>query len=139
VPEIKVDENTATAEVKVHTTALIDDLGHLKSTEVSSATIVPKFGFAKESGQWRVSATPDLTIIGQVFDVVFKHYALYFFYSQSHYLVPDVRWFPSRASTATRLVGGLITGPDAWFGISVFNPIPKGTKLAIDAVTISNG
>ena len=136
-PEISVEGTSAV--VTVQSTAVIDAGGRM-SLLLSGNNREYSFGFVKEGGQWRINKAPNLTIVSRpVFDVVFKSYALYFLDSQKHYLVPDTRWFPSRASTATRLVNGLIAGPAPWLGDSLYNPIPAGTKLAVDAVTVSNG
>jgi len=138
-PEINVSEENSSALVSVHSAAMIDAAGRM-TLSLENADHLYSFGFVKEDGQWRISQAPNLTIVSRpVFDVVFKSYALYFFDSQRQYLVPDLRWFPSRASTATRLVNGLIEGPDLWLGDSVVNVIPDGTKLAVDAVTVTNG
>ncbi len=139
LPDVSVDEANNRASVQVHPTAFVDEGGRL-SVATAESTNKYEFGFVREAGQWRIGRAPNLTIVSRpVFDVVFKNFALYFFDSQHRYLVPDVRWFPSRASTATRLVNGLIAGPDSWLQSAVKNPLPKGTKLAIDAVTISAG
>ena len=138
-PEITVDDAKNQATVQVNASAFIDEAGRLRTTE-GAAKHSYEFGFAREDGQWRINSAPNLTIISRpVFDVVFKDFSLYFFDSQKHYLVPDVRWFPSRASTATRLVNALIAGPDEWLSGAARNALPSGTKLAIDAVTITDG
>jgi hypothetical protein len=74
-----------------------------------------------------------------VFDVIFKAYAIYFFDNQQRHLVPDVRWFPSRASTSTRLVSALLGGPSEWLEDSVKTAIPAGTKLSLSTVTVADG
>jgi len=138
-PEVTVDSANNLAHVQVHATAQIDEGGRLtKIAAVSNNTY--DYSFTREGGQWRINGAPNLTIISRpVFDVVFKDFSLYFFDSQKRYLVPDVRWFPSRASTATRLVNALIAGPDSWLLGAAKNALPAGTKLAIDAVTITDG
>ena len=139
LPDVVVDQPGNRATVKVHATAFIDSGGRL-TTPPASSIITYSFDFVREGGEWRISKAPNLTIVSRpVFDVVFKDFALYFFDSQQRYLVPDMRWLPSRASTATRLVNGLIAGPDSWLQGAVKNPLPKGTRLAIDAVTITDG
>ncbi len=139
LPDVTVDAANNRASVLVHPSAFVDEGGRL-SVASSESSNEYNFGFVREAGQWRIAKAPNLTIVSRpVFDVVFKNFALFFFDSQNRYLVPDVRWFPSRASTATRLVNGLIAGPDSWLQSAVKNPMPKGTKLAIDAVTISDG
>lgn len=96
--------------------------------------------FVNEAGQWRIDSAPNQTIlIRPNFKVIFKPYSLYFFDPSLSYLVPDVRWFPSRASTGTRLMNALLKGPTDWLKPAVVNVIPRGTKLNINAVTVENG
>ena len=138
-PEIIVDSANNSAKVLVSVSALVDKGGRL-STEAAGAKTTYEYSFVKEDDQWRISSAPNLTLVSKpVFDVVFKSFSLYFFDAQRRFLVPDVRWFPSRASTATRLVNALIAGPDPWIAGAATNSVPTGTKLAIDAVTITDG
>lgn len=96
--------------------------------------------FVRSAGQWRIDAAPNQTIvIGPNFKVLFRSYSLYFFDPSLKYLVPDVRWFPSRASTGTRLMNALLKGPTDWLKPAVVNVIPLGTKLNINSVTVENG
>lgn len=68
----------------------------------------------KEGKNWRISKAPNLTVvIAPVFDVIFRSYSLYFFDRAMQNLVPDVRWFPSRASTTTLVMNALLDGPVA--------------------------
>jgi hypothetical protein len=96
--------------------------------------------FVKTAGQWRISAAPNqTTIIRPNFKVLFRSYSLYFFDPSLTYLVPEVRWFPSRASTGTRLMNSLLKGPSDWLKPAVVNVIPIGTKLNINSVTVEDG
>lgn len=127
------------AEVSIETMAKVNADGQYMALE-SGASRLLDFKFVKENGQWRISEAPNLTvIIKPVFDVIFRSYSLYFFDNQFRYLVPDLRWFPSRASTGTRLVNALLKGPSDWLEGAVQSALPKGTKLATDSVTVVNG
>jgi len=96
--------------------------------------------FVQSAGEWRIDSAPNQTILSQPnFKVIFRSYSLYFFEPSLNYLVPDVRWFPSRASTGTRLMNALLKGPTDWLKPAVVNVIPAGTKLNINAVTVENG
>ncbi len=96
--------------------------------------------FVQSAGEWRIDSAPNQTILSQPnFKVIFRSYSLYFFEPSLNYLVPDVRWFPSRASTGTRLMNALLKGPTDWLKPAVVNVIPVGTKLNINAVTVENG
>jgi hypothetical protein len=127
------------AEVSVETMAKVNADGQYVALPSGSSQLLD-FEFVKENGQWRISQAPNLTvIIKPVFDVIFRSYSLYFFDNQFRYLVPDLRWFPSRASTGTRLVNALLKGPSDWLDGAVQSALPKGTKLATDSVTVVNG
>lgn len=127
------------ASVAVPVSVSIDERGEYQIAKPDQTEIF-KFDFIKEHGQWRISDAPDLTmVIRPVFDVIFKAYSIYFYDNQSKYLVPDVRWFPSRASTSTRLVAALLKGPSPWLAKTVHSAIPEGTTLNLNTVTIAEG
>jgi hypothetical protein len=99
-----------------------------------------EFRLLQENGQWRISSAPDLTsLLSPNFSVLFKAVPVYFWDKSFSYLVPDLRWFPTRASLATRLANALISGPNGWLAPAVQNILLPGTKLNINSVTIDNG
>ena len=125
-----------TATVNIAVSATVDADGHYR-VEPSGTQRVLNYSFAKVKGQWRISSAPNaVVLIRPVFDVIYHAYSLYFFDHGFNYLVPDLRWFPSRTSTATRLVAAVIQGPSTWLSGAVETTMPVGTKLAIDAVTV---
>lgn len=127
------------AEVSVEVLAKVNADGQYEALAAGASQLLD-FKFTKENGEWRISEAPNLTVvIKPVFDVIFRSYALYFFDNQFRYLVPDLRWFPSRASTGTRLVNALLKGPSDWLDGAVQSALPGGTKLATDSVTVVNG
>jgi hypothetical protein len=127
------------ATVVVPVTARINSRGEYQAVPTGSTETL-RIKMTKESGEWRITSAPNLTsVIRPVFDVVFKAYALYFYDNQVKHLVPDVRWFPSRASTSTRLVTGLLGGPSEWLSGAVKSAIPSGTKLSLSTVTVADG
>ena len=94
----------------------------------------------RENGQWRIASAPNLTVVtSPVFSVVFNAFQVYFYNNTQNALVSDLRWFPSRASTGTKLVNALLAGPSAQLAQGVVSSIPPGTKLTIDAVNIQDG
>ncbi len=98
------------------------------------------FRLLQENGQWRISSAPNLTILlGPNFSVLFKAIPIYFWDKSFSYLVPDVRWFPIRASLATRVTNALLSGPSQWLVPAVQNIFPSGTKLNINSVTVDGG
>ena len=99
-----------------------------------------RFQLAREDGEWRITSAPNLTVVTlPVFTVVFSALPIYFLDTNSTQLVPDLRWFPSRASTATRLVNAVLAGPADWLKETVVSAIPTGTALTVNAVRIVEG
>ena len=127
------------ASVTVTASAQVDEQGKYESlTNGTRETF--NYLLEKEGGQWRIAEAPNVTmIIRPVFDAVFREYSIYFFDNQQKYLIPDVRWFPARASTSTRLVAAMLKGPSDWLVGAVRSPIPEGTKLSLSTVSVSDG
>ena len=127
------------ASVDLQVQATVDSDGHFKVLDAGSTRFL-KFIMVRENGEWRISSAPDLTIlIRPVFDVIFRSYSIYFFDTQKTHLVPDLRWFPSRASTATRMVNAMLKGPSAWLAGAVSSAFPQGTALSLNSVTVADG
>ncbi|CAB4570724.1 unannotated protein [freshwater metagenome] len=98
------------------------------------------FSFVNEEGEWRIASAPPGVLLERItFDQVFGQQVLYFFDPTFTLLVPDVRYFPSRASTPTRIMKALLAGPSAWLGQSgaVVSAFPPGTQLVADTVPIT--
>lgn len=128
-------QNIATVEVGVQ--ASVDSLGHYSRLPEGTKRVLD-YAFVKQNGQWRISAAPNVTVLLRpVFDVIFRNYSVYFWNTNRTQLIPDLRWFPARASTATRLVTALLQGPSQWLE-NTSNAAPKDTELAIDSVTVVN-
>ncbi len=128
-----------TAAVSINVAATVDADGHYQAN-AQPVTRILDFKLVQVHGQWRISEAPNaIVLIRPVFDVIFHSYSVYFFDHSYNYLVPDLRWFPSRASTATRLVTALLAGPSPWLAGAVETTMPLDTKLAIDAVTVEKG
>lgn len=137
-PTITLTDNDS-ASVIVPISATINERGQYQAVPVGTTRTI-EVGFERQGSEWRINQAPNLTmVIRPVFDVVFKAYAVYFFDNQQKHLVPDVRWFPSRASTSTRLVNALIGGPSEWMQPAVRTAIPLGTRLTLSSVTVANG
>ena len=137
-PTISFNESNE-ASVNVQVQATVDADGHFKVLDAGSTRFL-KFKMIRENGEWRISSAPDLTVlIRPVFDVIFRSYSIYFFDSQKTHLVPDLRWFPSRASTATRMVNAMLKGPSDWLANAVTSAFPQGTALSLNSVTVADG
>ncbi|MET0932998.1 MAG: GerMN domain-containing protein [Mycetocola sp.] len=95
------------------------------------------YSFTRVKDEWRISVAPDRVILdSQRFDDVFSSYALTFFDPSWTYLVPDLRWFPSRTSTGTRIVKALLDGPSPLLAGAVTTAFPEGTTLTRAAVPV---
>lgn len=131
------DATSAVAEIKV--SATIDAQGIYQAQPEGTKRYL-NFKLAQQNGEWRISAAPNLTVlIRPNFTVLFKPYQLYFFDTGHRTLVPDVRWFPSRTSTATHLVQSLLAGPQTWMAPALARDFPAETTLSIDSVTVVDG
>jgi len=127
------------ASVTVQVQASVDADGHYQVMDSGTVRALT-FGMVRENGEWRISRAPNLTIlIRPVFDVIFRSYSIYFYDQPMQHLVPDLRWFPSRASTATRMVNALLKGPSDWLKPAVSSAIPAGTALSLNSVTVAEG
>ncbi|PJJ61684.1 GerMN domain-containing protein [Compostimonas suwonensis] len=113
----------------VTATAIVNEFGEYSEGEVKPVPL--EYSFEQVDGQWRIGKAPDGTVIDQsAFRTVFRAHPVYFFDPGFSFLVPDLRWFPSRASTATRIVQALLEGPADWLAPGVVTAFPPGTALA---------
>jgi hypothetical protein len=93
--------------------AQVDADGRYSESPLAAQSMA--YSFVQEDGEWRISAAPDGIVLSQgSFDLVFTEQPLYFFDPSYRYLVPDVRWFPSRPTVAVRTVRALLQGPVNW-------------------------
>jgi hypothetical protein len=124
--------------LKVKFDARVTSDGNYLSEPGSSRIL--EFRLLQEDGQWRIASAPDLTaLLAPNYMVLFKAVPVYFWDKSFSYLVPDVRWFPTRASLPTKLTNALISGPTSWLAPAVQNIVPAGTKLNINSVTVDAG
>lgn len=137
--QTQVLSNTGTRiRLNVQFDARVSAEGNYLSEPGSSRIL--EFRLLQEDGQWRIASAPDLTaLLAPNYSVLFKAVPVYFWDKSFSYLVPDVRWFPTRASLPTKLTNALISGPSAWLAPAVQNVLPVGTKLNINSVTIDAG
>lgn len=132
-----LDDNSASVLVRI--SARINARGEYEALPLGTTRLV-EVQFEQNGASWRINSAPNLTmVIRPVFDVIFQEYSIYFFDQEKKHLVPDVRWFPLRASTSTRLVSALLDGPSAWLENAVESAIPRGTRLTINSVTVADG
>ncbi|WP_170116372.1 LpqB family beta-propeller domain-containing protein [Rathayibacter caricis] len=135
-------QSASTLTLSITPVAEVDATGVY--TEVSSTTALSlDYGFVQEDGEWRISAPPSGVVIDRTtFEQVFSTHALYYFDPSYTYLVPDLRWFASRAdsSTSTTIVTELLRGPTPWLSDSgaVASAFPTGTALAAETVPVES-
>ncbi len=129
-----------TLQISISVSAEVDATGRYTSYNNPQSKPL-QFSFVKDtSGQWRISAAPDGTILtpGR-FSSIFQSYPLYFFDPSFQYLVPDRRWFASTRPIATLIVKGLLAGPSDWLsGGVLLSAFPTGTQL-VGTPTIESG
>jgi hypothetical protein len=98
------------------------------------------FSFQLENGEWRISAAADGIVLSELsFSAAFTQTSLYFFDPNYAYLVPDVRWFPSRATAPVRIVRALLNGPASWLQQVVLSSFPVATALGTNTVRVDSG
>jgi hypothetical protein len=121
------------------TSASVDADGRYRESAPASATL--QFSFVQEGKQWRISqAPPGIVLSENNFPQVFGEYPLFFFDPTNTFLVPDVRWFPTRSSTPNRIVASLLNGQSPWLSGGVLvSAFPPGTRLGDGLVDISSG
>ncbi|KQQ50330.1 LpqB family beta-propeller domain-containing protein [Plantibacter sp. Leaf314] len=126
-------------QLTVSPVAAVDDRGEYRES-ANSSPLSWTYGFIQVRGEWRIaSAPPGIVLEASTFADVFAAYSLSYFDPSYSRLVPDQRWFPSRASTATRIVGALLDGPAEWLKGAVATAFPEGTSLTSDAVPVEAG
>ena len=130
--------NDSLQVVQLTVGARVDDQGRYENLDAQQTSL--RFQLVEEDGEWRIASAPNLTVVTMpVFSVVFNPLPIYFLNGSSTQLVPDVRWFPTRTSTPTRLVNALLAGPSPWMDQIVSSAIPTGTGLTVNAVRVEGG
>lgn len=139
VPDVTKEATATTVRLGLQQNASVDETGAYTGYPVNRAAELP-FALAKnKNGQWRISSAPD----GIVLDAdsfaaadVFAPYPLQYFDPTWTYLVPDVRWFPKRENTASRIVQSLVGGkPSPWLANGVRTAFTGDVALARSTVT----
>jgi hypothetical protein len=106
--------------------------------ETPPVTTTLDFSFSRAGGEWRISKAPNGIVLSESsFNLVFRERALYFFDPSYTYLVPDVRWFPSRSTVAVRIGSALVAGPTSWLAPGVLTAFPEATT--VNSVTVTSG
>lgn len=127
-----------TLDYGVLTKASVNSFG-LYREDRDQATQRLTFEFEQIDGQWRISSLADGTVLSRDnFDAAFDAHALYFFDPSYSYLIPDLRWFPTRSNVPNRLVSALLGGQASWLQQgATLTAFPQGTQLATPVVVSS--
>jgi len=128
----RVDDTTLTYTVTV--TAEVDGLGRYSAAAEGPQELAP-FRFVEEEGEWRIAELQDGILISQqAFPSAFSPHAVYYYDAAFQNLVPDLRWFPTRAELPTRVVRAVLDAPTSWLEGAVVSAVPEGTALAAPVV-----
>jgi hypothetical protein len=132
-------ESETQLSYSLSTSASVDRDGRYRESSPASASL--PFTFVREDDQWRIGLAPDGIVLSQNnFPRVFGEYPLYYLDPTSQFLVPDVRWFPTRSSTPNRIVTSLLAGQSSWLSGGVLvSAFPTGTRLGDGLVEIASG
>lgn len=128
-------------QVTVTAVAKIDESGRYREVPPGS-TATATFGLSRATGEWRIEL-PDngfgLWINTDDFSRVFGSFAIHYPAIGSRTLVPDVRWFPVGPRLVTVLARAQLAGVPGYLKGSVETGFPDGVKLALDAVSVTDG
>ncbi|MGN8024927.1 LpqB family beta-propeller domain-containing protein [Microbacterium sp. 22242] len=138
-PDADKQAKSTTVRLGLRPAATVDENGNY-STSTASGSAEFSFALSKDSdGQWRISSAPDgIVLDAQSFadGDVLAPYTLQYFDPTWTYLVPDVRWFPKRENTASRIVQSLVSGkPSPWLANGVRTAFTGDVALARSTVT----
>lgn len=132
------DDTTLTYSVPI--TASVDNVGRYTTSDSATAQTLPPFEFVQQAGEWRIAELGDGILISQqAFPSAFSQHTLYYYDLGFRNLVPDLRWFPTRAEVPTRIVRALLEPPTSWLREATVSAVPEGTQLAAAPVDIEGG
>lgn len=133
------EEEASTAEVRVRLEQVASVDGTGAYSAASGQAEMPSFQLQRGAGgEWRIAEAPDGIVLDAVsFPQVFRAHALKYFDPGWERLVPDVRWFPRRATIVTSITQALIEGePTAWLAPGVRDAFPADV-IARGAVPVT--
>lgn len=139
-PKKEQHSSDDTVQVITHSVAEVDSTGHY--FERSKETVTDFKLRLNQDGEWRISEAPDgIVVPDHLFKQLFSAHKLYFYDSSFRFLVPDLRWYPTRySSRLTQIISSLLDGPSEFLSNGVlFSAFPEETHLAIDSVVVTDG
>lgn len=99
-------------------------------------------GITQVTGEWRLTLPRDgfgIWLDARGFEQLYVSSPIHFVNRTGRELVPDQRWFRNSRSLATSVVRAQLGPVPAYLQGAVRTAVPPGTKLAVDAVPISQG
>ncbi|MFV0435567.1 MAG: LpqB family beta-propeller domain-containing protein [Leucobacter sp.] len=119
-------------------TAKVDAEGSMLPVQPGPNTEL-RFEFERVGEEWRISSAPAGIILDSaIFSTIWSPHQLYFI-GPGDYLVPDTRWFLTRAALPTEIVGALLEGPVESMRDVVRSGFPSGAALASKSVPVTDG
>lgn len=118
--------------------AEVEPNGRLLPTEAGESTEL-RFEFVKHGDEWRIASAPAGVILDRsTFEAIWSQHQVTFL-GPGGRLVPDTRWFLSRAALSTEIVNALLDGPSERFTQVVRSGFPQGVTLTKTAVPVEGG
>ena len=118
--------------------AKIDEQGLMLPVEPGPATDL-RFEFDRVGDEWRIASAPNGIVLDtSIFTTIWAPRQVYFV-GPGEYLVPETRWFLSRATLTTEIVGALLEGPGERMRDVVSSAFPSGTALVTNSVPVVDG
>jgi hypothetical protein len=116
----------------------LDARGRWLGDPSHGAGISERFHLVLDKGEWRISHPPDAMLVSQAhFESEFSQFSLYFFDPSAQVLVPEPVYLPRGAQASTRLVSGLLLGPESPLSRVERTFIPSETALGDISVPVS--
>ena len=99
-------------------------------------------GLTKVGGEWRVELPKTgfgLWLDNDQFNRVYVNRVVHYVKRTGRDLVPDSRWFPIGSRLATTLARAQLSAVPGHLAGAVATGVPTGTRLAVNAVPVTNG
>ncbi|MBL3685894.1 hypothetical protein D3248_02840 [Leucobacter zeae] len=131
-------EGDAAGVLSISATAKVDEHGLMLPVEPGPATDL-RFEFELVGDEWRIASAPNGIVLDtSLFTTIWSSRQVYFV-GPGEYLVPETRWFLSRATLTTEIVGALLEGPGERMRDAVRTAFPSGTTLVSNSVPVVDG
>ena len=131
-------DGASVGEMSVNAVASVNNRGELMPLKPGPDTEV-RYELEQVEGEWRISSAPTGIVIDKsTFTAAWSAHQVYYLGPEGR-LVPETRWFLSRASTATQIVTELIDGPGEQMLDVLFSAFPADVALANNSVPVIDG